>query len=240
MGCTFPDWFTIAEDLDLESADVESCGAILWGKYPIYPLCVTNVDADPPGSAPPQDNVGKQSNNSEVALDGVASERLKREHERLNRENAELTLKNKELEGQVKRLMTRIGVGNSSSVPRKLRSHSETDIRETMNHFADLIRGIPQNSMTACKRVVLDRSGVEGWGVFVKDGFMKGDKILRYEGETINRDEADEREEIFRKPRHEVLNKVQLINCWLGSLFPTGRRTRRTCPSTLPWTHQHF
>ncbi len=45
---------------------------------------------------------------------------------------------------------------------------------------------------------------------------------------------------IIRKPRHEVLNKVQLINCWLGSLFSTGRRTRRSCPLTLPWTHQHF
>ena len=42
----------------------------------------------------------------------------------------------------------------------------------------------------------------------------------------------------FRKQK--VLNKVQLTNCWLGSSFPTGRRTRRTCPSTFPWTHQHF
>jgi hypothetical protein len=41
-----------------------------------------------------------------------------------------------------------------------------------------------------------------------------------------------------RKPK--VLNEVQLINCWLGSLFSTERRARRTCPSTFPWTYQHF
>jgi SET domain-containing protein len=116
---------------------------------------------------------------------------------RLETEHEELTLKNKELERQLKKLMTRIGVGRSSSVRRKLRSHSGIDIRKTMNHFAEQIRGIPQDSMTACKRVVLDRSGVEGWGVFVNDDFTKGDKILRYEGETISRDESDKREEIY-------------------------------------------
>ena len=45
---------------------------------------------------------------------------------------------------------------------------------------------------------------------------------------------------VLKVRKQKVLNKVQLTNCWLGSSFPTGRRTRRTCPSTFPWTHQHF
>ncbi len=70
-GCTLPDWFTIAEDLNLEYDLAEACGAILWEKGTIH---TPNVDVDPIESVlPPQDNAGKQTNNSEAAPADVAS-----------------------------------------------------------------------------------------------------------------------------------------------------------------------
>jgi hypothetical protein len=45
-----------------------------------------------------------------------------------------------------------------------------------MNRFAEKVQGIPKDSMTACKRVILGTSKIEGWGVFVEDDFMKGER----------------------------------------------------------------
>jgi hypothetical protein len=119
-------------------------------------------------------------------------------HVRLKRQYDELTLKNIELERQLKRLMSRIGAEKSTSTARKLRSHPRTDIRETIKNYANQIQGTPENSLTAGKRVVLEKSALEGWGVFAKDDFMKGDRILRYEGEIISRDAADKLEEMYK------------------------------------------
>ncbi len=91
-------------------------------------------------------------------------------------------------------------MGTKRNVRRKTRSSTCVDILdEKMNRFAEKIRGIPEDSMTACKRVVLGTSKVEGWGVFAEEYFMKGDKILRYEGETISREETDRREEVYNR-----------------------------------------
>ena len=118
---------------------------------------------------------------------------------KLQKKYDELKIKHHRNEQQLKRLMTRFEEGAKRNMRRKTRSSTCVDIDEQMNRFAEKIRGIPEDSMTACKRVVLETSKVEGWSVFAEDNFMKGDKILRYEGETISREESDRREEIYER-----------------------------------------
>ena len=118
---------------------------------------------------------------------------------KLQREYDELKIKHHQTEQQLKRLMTRIEVGTKRNIRRKTRSSTHVDIDEKMNRFAEKINGIPEDSLTACKRVVLGSSKVEGWGVFAEDDFMKGDKILQYKGETIDREETERREEIYNR-----------------------------------------
>ncbi len=61
MGVTLPDWYTIADDLNLDEDVVESCGTILWGKDTFHPLSTPNVDVDPPRSVSLRDNVGEEA-----------------------------------------------------------------------------------------------------------------------------------------------------------------------------------
>jgi len=141
-----------------------------------------------------QEQVPKQSHEQDQEQDLVQKRITK-----LQKEYDELKIKHHRTEQQLKRLMTRIEVGTKRNMRRKTRSSTCVDIDEKMNRFAEKIRDIPEDSMTVCKRVVLGTSKVEGWGVFAEDNFMKGDKILRYEGETISREETDRREEVYNR-----------------------------------------
>jgi hypothetical protein len=93
---------------------------------------------------------------------------------KLQKEHDELKIKHHRTEQQLKKL-TRFTVGTKRNMRRKTRSSTCVDIDEKMNRFAEKIRGIPEDSMTAYKRVVLETSKVEGWGILAEYHFMKGD-----------------------------------------------------------------
>ena len=176
---------------DKSSKDVHT---ILESAQTLLAIAQTQTLLPPAQQLRVQEQVPKQSNEQDQEQDLVQKRITK-----LQKEYNELKIKHHRTEQQLKRLMTRIEVGTKRNMRRKTRSSTCVDIDEKMNRFAEKIRDIPEDSMTAYMRVVLGRSKVEGWGVFAEDNFMKGDKILWYEGETINREEADRREEVYNR-----------------------------------------
>ncbi len=61
------------------------------------------------------------------------------------------------------------------------------------------MRGRSQPSLTSRKGVMIRQSLIQGNGLFATSGFKKGDRILEYEGEVINKMEKTRREEIYDK-----------------------------------------
>jgi SET domain-containing protein len=81
----------------------------------------------------------------------------------------------------------------------------EQDLKIARSKFNELdlwatdMRGRSQPSLTSRKGVMIRQSLIQGNGLFATSGFKKGDRILEYEGEVINKMEKTRREEIYDK-----------------------------------------
>ena len=83
----------------------------------------------------------------------------------------------------------------------KTRREQETETAkikfDEIRQWAAGKEGVRQKSLTPRKGVAIGKSTHAGFGVFARNEFNTGDRILEYEGDRINQTEANEKEEIY-------------------------------------------